>query len=172
MVTSSMGHFSKHAIQQRSVSPSLLTLVNMILEGTKEQSHEEGNQQAALSIAQLLKFNSIKHGWRSTDGSVRHTNNQETPLPHVKPRRKELAEILCALGLYVSYDRVLCLSSDLANAVCELYEENGTVCPSNLRDAAIFCPELVRCGCKTNCRNNRCKCCKAGLFALHFIVLV
>ena len=58
------------ACQQRSVSPSLLTLVNMIPVGTNEISHEQGNQQAALSIAQLLKFNSIKHGRRSTDGSV------------------------------------------------------------------------------------------------------
>ena len=46
--------------------------------------------------------------------------------------KKELVEILCALGLSVSYDRVLHLLSDLANAVCERYEENGTVCPPNL----------------------------------------
>ena len=74
------GTFSQ-ACQQRSVSPSLLTLVKMILVGTSEQSHEHGNQQAALSIAQLIKFNSMKHGRRSTDGSVRHSRNQETPLP-------------------------------------------------------------------------------------------
>jgi len=47
------------ACQQRSVSPSLLTLVKMILVGTNEQSHEQGNQETALSIAQLIKFNSI-----------------------------------------------------------------------------------------------------------------
>ena len=40
------------ACQQRSVSPSVLTLVNMIPVGINEQSHEQGNQQAALSIAQ------------------------------------------------------------------------------------------------------------------------
>ena len=32
-----------------------------------------------------------------------------------------------------------------------------------LPEAAISCQELVRCGCKTNCRNNRCKCCRANL---------
>ena len=133
------GTFSQ-AYQQRSESPSLLTLVKMILVGTNKQSHEQGNQQAALSIAQLIKFNSIKNGRRSTDGSVRHSRNQEKPLPlyigvlmHVKTRIKKLVEKLCALGLSVSYDRVLCLSSDLANAVCEHYEENGTVCPPKLR---------------------------------------
>ena len=131
------GTFSQ-ACQQRSVSLSLLTLVKMILVGTNEYSHEQGNQQAALSIAQLIKFNSMKHGWRSTDGSVGHSIT--TPLPlylgllmHVKTRRKEVVEKLCALGLSVSYVRVLRLSSVLANAVCERYEENGTVCPPNLR---------------------------------------
>ena len=66
--------------------------------------------------------------------------NQEAPLPlylgvllHVKTRRKELEETLHALGLCVSHGRVLRLSSDLANAVCERYEENRTVCPPNLR---------------------------------------
>ena len=52
---------------------------------------------------------------------------------HVKTRRNTLVEILCALGLSVSYDSVLRLSSHLANAVCVRYEENGTACPPNLR---------------------------------------
>ena len=117
----------------------------MILVGTNEQSHKRGNQQAALSIAQLIKLNSIKHGRRSTDGSVRHSRNQETPLPlylgvlmHVKTRIKELVEKLCALGLSVSYDRMLCLSSHLANAGCEHYEENGTVCSPKLRERGFY----------------------------------
>ncbi len=142
------GAFSQ-ACQQRSVPPSLLTLVNMILEGTNDKSHELGNQQAALSIAQLLKFNSGKRERKSTDGSVRHCRNQETPLPlylgvlmHVKTRKKELVEKLCALGLSVSYDRVLRLSSDLGNAVCERYEQNGTVCPPNLR-GQVFITAIV-----------------------------
>ena len=42
----------------------------MIPVGINEQSHGQGIQQAALSIAQLLKFKSIEHGRRSTDGSV------------------------------------------------------------------------------------------------------
>ena len=52
---------------------------------------------------------------------------------HVKTRRKELVEKLYALGLSASFGRVLRLSTDLCNAVCERYEENGTVCPPNLR---------------------------------------
>ena len=85
------GTFSQ-ACQQRSVSLPLLTLVNMII----VETNEHGNQQAALSMAHLLKFKSIKHGRRSADGSVKPCRNQETPLPlylgvlmHVKTRRKQ-----------------------------------------------------------------------------------
>lgn len=61
---------------------------------------------------------------------------------HVKTIRKGLVEKLHALGLSVSYDRVLRLSPDLANAVCQRYEENGTVCPSNLR-GMVFTTAVV-----------------------------
>ena len=51
------GTFSQACQQheQRSALPSLLTLANMIPVGTNEQSHEEGNHQAALSIAQQIQ---------------------------------------------------------------------------------------------------------------------
>ena len=49
--------------------------------------------------------------------------DRETPLPlflgayvHVKTRSKELVDLLYKTGLSVSYDRVLAVSSDLANS--------------------------------------------------------
>ena len=47
--------------QQDSVPPVLLALVSMILEGPSIKHHSESTTPAALSIAQLLKFNSLKH---------------------------------------------------------------------------------------------------------------
>ena len=47
--------------QNESVPPLLLALVNMILEGPNIKDQSEDTNPAALSIAQLLKFNSIKH---------------------------------------------------------------------------------------------------------------
>ena len=35
--------------------------------------------------------------------------------------------------LAISYDRVLQISTDLANIVCRLYEEEGVVYPPNLK---------------------------------------
>ena len=51
------------ACQQRYVSPSLLTLVKNQCQVSKVFS----------PVVQHLKFNSIKHGRKSTDGSVLHS---------------------------------------------------------------------------------------------------
>ena len=67
--------------QIESVPTSMLSLVCMILEGPniKDQTSHP-TSQAALTIAQLLKFNSIKHK-RQSMTSVKHVTVQETPLP-------------------------------------------------------------------------------------------
>ena len=122
----------------------LLALVYMILEGphTKCQSLGESSQ-AALTLAQLLKFNSVKHARKTEEGS-RHVISQDTFLPvyigvmlHVKTRKKELIDRLHALGMPISYDNVLRLSSHVANAVGEHVRETDTVCPPNLK-ANVF----------------------------------
>ena len=77
IVTSLMGNFPQRMLTTFCIA--VLANINMILRGISEQSHEQGNHQAALSKAQLLKFNSIKHGWRSTDGSVRHSRIRKHP---------------------------------------------------------------------------------------------
>ena len=68
--------------QKESVPPLLLALLNMILEGPSTKDQIEDTTPAALSIAQLLKFNSIKHRrTQDTTHFVRHTTTQETPVP-------------------------------------------------------------------------------------------
>ena len=104
--------------QKESVSSLLLAL---ILEGPTITDHDERTTLATLSIAQLIKFNSIKHRRKepSTEAiSVRHNSAQETPLPiyvglmlHGHARKKVLVDRLYHLGLSVSYDHVLRLSA-------------------------------------------------------------
>ena len=128
--------------QKESVSPLLLALVNMILEGPTITDHDEGTTPATLSIAQLIKFNSIKHRRKepSTEAiSVRHNSAQETTLPiyvglmlHGHTRKKELVDRLYHLGLSVSYDHVLCLSAHMGNQVCEQFHNDHVVCPPRL----------------------------------------
>lgn len=68
---------------QESVSPSLLALVNMILDGVniKHQTQivETTSKTAALTISQLLVFNSAKHTRAAkSSGTVRHSRDRET----------------------------------------------------------------------------------------------
>jgi hypothetical protein len=110
--------------QLKSVPKSLLALVHMILEGPSidDQSHLSVGK-AALSIAQLLTFNSVKHARKKVVGvKTRHSVSQETPLPlyvamkvHAETRNRDLIDHMFSLGLCVSYDRLLTVSAGLGN---------------------------------------------------------
>ena len=56
---------------------------------------------------------------------------------HASTRKRDLIDKLHKLGLSISYDRVLQISTELANTVCALYEEEGVVCPPNLEKACF-----------------------------------
>ncbi|CAJ1048465.1 hypothetical protein GWK47_003689 [Xyrichtys novacula] len=69
--------------QKDSVPQLLLTLVNMILEGSsiKDQMEDATSSAAGLTIAQLLKSNSVKHKRApNTTAFVRHSTAQEMPV--------------------------------------------------------------------------------------------
>ncbi len=122
----------KDGCQEESVPHLLLALVNMVLEGPniKTQS-QESTSQAALTISQLLKYNSLKHRRTSSDvkTSVRHNADIETPVPtyiglmlHAQTRKRELIDKLHNLGISLSYDKVLRISTELGNKACRLFE--------------------------------------------------
>ena len=125
----------------------LVAMVNMVLDGPSIKNQSlSSSTQAALSIAQLLKFNSVKQ--RRKQGAtktqeppaVRHSTSQETPLPtyvglmlRAETRKRGLVDKLFSLGLNISYDRVLRLSAQMGNSVCQLYHIEQVVCPPTLR---------------------------------------
>ena len=127
--------------QLDSVPPNLLALVGMILEGPSIKAQSTVVVPAALSISQLLTYNSIKHN-RCVDTvntDFRRSQTQETPLPlyislllHATTRKRSLIDRLFHLGLCVSYDRIMQVTADLANRVCDQYHANETVCPPQL----------------------------------------
>ena len=134
------GNFD-YSSQESSVLKSLLVLLIMILESiniSSESSH--ATNQAALSLAQLIKFNSIKRKPRETTIRPRHTLSQETPLPvylglkiHSKTRIKGLIEKLAALALSISYNRVSEIQEQLIKQEIKRFDEMGLVCPKNLK---------------------------------------
>ncbi|KAG0715643.1 hypothetical protein GWK47_011463 [Chionoecetes opilio] len=130
--------------QKDSVTPSLLALVNMILDGAniKHQTKlaNTGTTTAALTVSQLLVFNSVKHARSVESTSVRHSRERETPLPlylslkiHAVTRSRGLIDTLFSLGMCVSYDRLLQLTADIANGVCQRFNMEEVVCPPKLR---------------------------------------
>jgi len=138
------GAFNEHC-QNATIPPTLLTLVNMMLEGPA--NFESSDNQAALSIAQLIIFNAVKRARRTCSSDarhhstiIRHSHSQETPLPlymgmmlHNATRKAKLVDKCFKLGLSVSYQRVIQLSNKVTNAVCEKYRSDNFVCPPALR---------------------------------------
>ena len=131
------GSFDENC-QANSVPQSLLAMVAMILGGPNIKS-EAQDTQASLSVAQLLQYNSCIRRQEGTS-STRHNKARETPLPiyvgltvHARTRKRDLVETLFDLGLSVSYDRVMEISTSMSNRVCEQYHQEQVVCPPNLR---------------------------------------
>ena len=137
-------HFNSSLCDEQydNLPTALSALVGMILGGSNARQCIDDYEvsTAASSIMQLLVFNAVKRGRRDSI-AVRHNLDHETALPlylglliHNRIRKRDLIDILFEKGLSVSYDRVLQLSTDEANRVINIYENEGSVCPSTLRD--------------------------------------
>lgn len=71
---------------------------------------------------------------------MRHNRNRETPLPtyirlriYAETRSRSLIDEMSKMRLPTSYDRVMSISTDVANSVCSHFEKDSVVCPPKLR---------------------------------------
>ena len=121
----------------------MLHLVEQILSSTgiQRESAEQINSvnKAALSISQLITFNVKEKGTNDPNKNLRSNIDRETPLPlylgimiHSKTRKKSVVDTLFELGICVSYNRVISVSTDLRNKLCNFYASVDTVCPPNM----------------------------------------
>ena len=109
--------------QEDVVPKSLVALISMIMDGPNIKKKDTDEvRQATLSLAQLLEYNSYVRRRQGSTGS-RHSKDRETPfhiyigtMIHGHTRKRELVDILFHLGLSISYDRVLDISTDMAIA--------------------------------------------------------
>ena len=127
--------------QETSVPQSLRSLIEMIMGGAsiKTQTSNIVENQAALTVSQLIRFNSVVRRRKDSQATY-HSKDRETPLPaylgllvHAETRKKGLIDKLCDLGLSISYNRVLEISSEMGNRVGARFETEKAVCPSNLK---------------------------------------
>ena len=125
--------------QYEDTPETLALLVGMVLNGSdisNETESEKKSSDILNSLTQLIMFNTLKR--KTKDASHhRHISERETMLPlylglliHGKTRKRDLIDILHERGLCISYNRVLQISSDIANSVITQFEESGVVCPS------------------------------------------
>jgi hypothetical protein len=121
--------------QAKSVPEELLRLVSLLLTGQESECYS----QTVLSIAQLCQFN-FKSNRTSNTQSIYHHRHQETPLSvflglliHSATRSRQLVEDLADLGLSITYDRILQISTSVADALIESFKIEKVVCPPSLR---------------------------------------
>ena len=117
----------------------------MILRGPT-MKRDFADSQACLTLSQLIVFNTISRSRdkSSTISYTHHVRNRECPLPlyvalkiHGATREKSLIDTLYKLGMCISYDRLLSISTDITNRVIDRYEKEGVVCPTKLRDGVF-----------------------------------
>ena len=127
--------------KQEIIPDSLLTLISMIMEGpniTQQTNPRPATHVVAQSISQLLIYNSSIYSRKGN--TLRHSKQMEPPLPiyiamktHALTRSRELVTTMHELGLCISYHRLMKLTADMANGVCNKFREEQIVCPSKLR---------------------------------------
>ena len=54
-------------------------------------------------------------------------------MTHAKARKRQLVDSLYELGLSISYDQVLEISSDLGSKICHHYMREKAICPPKLK---------------------------------------
>jgi hypothetical protein len=131
--------------QENSVPQSLRYVIGMLMSGgamfqeNASQKSDEAENQAVLSISQLIRFNSIVRR-RKNSSAVYHSRERETPLPtyiglllHAETRKRGLIDKMSSLGLSISYNRVLEISTEMGNMVGARFREEQVVCPSILK---------------------------------------
>ena len=124
------------------VPPSLLNFVATLLGGyniDKGSPASSPEQTAAYSIAQLIRFNSVKRERLNRLQHTRHHVSHETPLPiyiglmvHNCSLKKSVVEKMNHLGLCISYDRVQQIEATVTNVLCDSYRSSGAVVPLTL----------------------------------------
>ena len=126
--------------QNDKVSAPLFQIVSMIHRGCSVNDTSPAREQAALTIAQLIEFNTtFRSQNKSSSISNYHLTSREPPLPIYqgtlilsKTRNKTLIDKLYDVGISISYDKVLIISTELGNRVIDQF----------IHDKVVFHPSL------------------------------
>ena len=138
-----MGSFSSKCLSE-SVPNSLLTLLQVLLEGTSSIQNMEDHETAsarirvACTLSQLLISNAAKQATNAHNLYQMH--DKETPVPlyiglklHSHDRLKNVIREFHQLGVTLSYDRIMEIRRKFAQAVSKRFKDEGVVVPTNCK---------------------------------------
>ena len=115
------------------ISPPVMSFINMVLNGSNVDTSDKKLSVSALTIAQLLQFNTVKQKNKS--------KSNETLLPlymglmvYSRTRKKSLTEELNEYGLSISYKCILEIKNIITNQLCKLYDVQRFACPPRLQE--------------------------------------
>lgn len=104
---------------------------------------------AALSIAQLVRFNCVRKERQDPTKAPRHVLQRETPLPlyiglmlHSQTGGASIINKLFNLGLSVSYNRVKTVIKSVTTSICDHFEKVDCVCPPSVVSNVFTCAAI------------------------------
>ena len=104
--------------QTNSVPPSLVQLIELILQGEKAQN--TNLRHISVNLAQLIRFNTVKQKRQKNISEIRHSQTNEPPIPvliglriHATTRKKKLVNQLASECMCINYQRVKKIQKDL-----------------------------------------------------------
>ncbi len=112
----------------------------------KACEHDDDSEALLLARAsRIIRRDIFAHKNRLFNGSF-ETNCQESSVPSsfkalvlmILNGSRTLIDTFFQMGLSISYDRVMSISTDAANSVCYRFEQDGLVCPPKLQKD-LFC---------------------------------
>ena len=122
----------------------LLYFVQMLLDGPKinrgnldeSQSASQSASAAAITVCEIIKYNSAKCRSANLDSIPRHIRDRESPLMiyiaiklWCSTRKESVVDAMHQRGLCISYKRLFSISIDLANSVIAFFKAIGAVVP-------------------------------------------
>ena len=139
------GSFNLNCLSE-PVPKTLLTLLDVLLQGSSSIEEKVAEDQVSIrarvkvacTISQLICSNAAKQ--TSNALTLYQRKERETPFPlymglklHANDRQKMTISTFHALGISVSYDRVMDVRRGLALSVSRRFAEDGVVVPSNIK---------------------------------------
>ena len=126
--------------QEASIPPTLQSFVSYLMHGsTDTPGNNEYYKQAAMSICQLITFNTLIRTRKESSSSY-HSVNREPALCvylammiHSETRSLDMVETVSKLGLCISKHRLADLSIAMGNNVIDLNNTEGVVIPIVLK---------------------------------------